>query len=510
MTMHTVRLSLCLSLLFVAQSLSAQSVLIKNARIVDGTGEKPFAADVRVTDDTITAIAPHLKPTAGETVIDAKGLAVAPGFIDMHSHADDGIFTKSHNAVIRQGITTVLVGQDGDEIYPLSDFFSKLEKNPPAMNVASMAGHGTLRRQVMGNDVRRAATPEEINKIFSLLHAEMVAGAMGMSGGLEYDAGHWSTTGELADLNRMVHGHGGFFNAHVRDEGNNVFQSFNEMEEIGRRAKVPVVITHIKLGSTPVWHQTAKIPTLRAQAAADGVDLKADVYPYTFWHSNLRVIILDGDYFNSEKVKQALVENGGADRLRITHYGQVPSLEDKTLADIAAQWKMSPVDAYMKLVKSTLKPDGSPGDDDIEVMGESMNEDDVKWFIAQPWTMFCTDGELEGKHPRGAGSFPRILGRYVREQKVLPLEAAIHKMTALPAKQLGLADRGMLAKGMKADLVIFDPATVIDGSTVEKPLEPPKGIPYVMVNGVFVVKAGQATNARPGRPLRHTQPAKAN
>jgi N-acyl-D-amino-acid deacylase len=209
-------------------------------------------------------------------------------------------------------------------------------------------------------------------------------------------------------------------------------------------------------------------------------------------------------------VKQALVENGGAERLRITYYGQDSSLEDKTLAQIATQWKMSPVDAYMKMVKSTLKPDGSPGDDDVEVMGESMNEDDVKWFIAQPQIMFCTDGELQGKHPRGAGSFPRVLGRYVREQKVLALEAAIHKMTALPAQQLGLKDRGTLANGMKADLVIFDPATVIDGSTVEKPLEPPKGIPYVMVNGFFVVKDGQPTNARPGKPLRHNQSAKTN
>lgn len=508
--MPLARLSLCVCLLFVSQLLTAQSILIQNARVVDGSGKKPFAADVRVTADTITAVAPRLKPVAGEVVIDAKGLVVSPGFIDMHSHADDGIFTKSHNAIIRQGITTVLVGQDGDEIYPLADFFAKLEQTPPAMNVASMAGHGTLRRQVMGSDVRRAATPEEIDKIVNLLHQEMMTGAMGMSGGLEYDAGHWSTTDELVRLNRTVRRDGGFFNAHVRDEGNNVFHSFDEMEEIGHRAKVPVVITHIKLGSTPVWHLTAKTSALRAKAATDGVDLKADVYPYTFWHSNLRVVIVDGDYFNPEKVKQSLAENGGAERLRITHYGQDPSLEDKTLAEIAAQWKMPPVDAYMKMVRSTLKPDGAPGDDDVQVMGESMNEDDVKWFIAQPWIMFCTDGELEGKHPRGAGSFPRVLGRYVREQRVLPLEAAIHRMTALAAQQLGVNDRGTIAKGMKADLVIFDPATIIDRSTVEKPLEPPAGIAYVMVNGVFVVKDGEPTHARPGRPLRHAHAAKAD
>jgi N-acyl-D-amino-acid deacylase len=217
------------------------------------------------------------------------------------------------------------------------------------------------------------------------------------------------------------------------------------------------------------------------------------------------VIILDEDYFDPEKVKQALADNGGPERLRVTHYSQERTLEDKSLAEIAALWKMSPIDTYMKLVKSTLNADGSPGDD-VEVMGESMHEDDVKWFIKHPRIMFCTDGELEGKHPRGAGAFPRVLGRYVREQKVLSLETAIHKMTALPAQQLGLTDRGTIARGMKADLVIFDPATIIDRSTVEKPLEPPAGIPYVMVNGVFVVKDGQPTNARPGKPLRHTEP----
>ena len=509
--MNLARVLLCLVLFFLSQSVAAQSILIKNARVVDGSGRKPFRADVRVSNDTISAVAPRLKPADGETVIDAKGLVVSPGFIDMHSHADGGIFEKSHGAVISQGITTVLVGQDGEEAYPLADFFTKLERFPPAMNVASMAGHGSLRRQVMGDDVRRPATAVEIAKIRALLDQEMAAGAMGLSGGLEYDAGHWATTDELVDLNTVVNRHGGFFNAHVRDEGNNVFQSFNEMEAIGRRAKVRTVITHIKLGSVPVWHQTSKVPALFAKAAADGVDLKADVYPYTFWHSNLRVIVLDGDYFNADKVKQALADNGGPERLRISHYGQDRSLEDKTLAEIAAQWKMSPVDAYMKLVKSTLKPDGSPGDDDIDVLGESMSDDDVRWFIAQPRIMFCTDGELDGKHPRGAGSFPRVLGHYVREQKVLPLEAAIHKMTALPAQQLGLTDRGTIAKGMKADLVIFDPATVIDRSTVARPLEPPAGIPYVMVNGVFVVKDSQPTSARPGKPLRHTEPAaKAN
>ena len=213
------------------------------------------------------------------------------------------------------------------------------------------------------------------------------------------------------------------------------------------------------------------------------------------------MIVPDRDYFNPQKVEQALAENGGAQNIRIVNYGPGPALAGRTLAEIAAHWGVTPVEAYMRIVKATGGTDG-PNEQDVNVLGTSMHEDDVRWFIAQPEIMFCTDGALHGAHPRGAGSFPRILGYYVREQQLLSLELAIHKMTGLPAAQLGLPDRGRIAPGYVADLVVFDPSTVIDRSTVEKPLEPPVGIAAVMVSGQWVVQDGAVTGKRPGRVLR--------
>jgi len=507
------RIGLCyLSLLLTAIAQQAAvdkqpSTLIRNVVIYDGSGAKPTKGELRVSGETITDIGPKLKQQPGERVVDGKGMALAPGFIDMHSHADRGIFEKSHNAVIRQGITTVLVGQDGESEFPLRDFFAKLEKQPAAMNVASMAGHATLRAKVMGKDLYRAATQQEIQQMSSLLQEEMNAGAMGMSTGLEYEECHFATTEEVADLSKVAAAAGGFYNSHVRDEGDHAFDSFNEVIEIGKQAKIPVVITHIKLASPGVWNQaTAKMPEIFAKAQAAGVDLKADVYPYTYWQSTLRVLVLDRDWFDPAKVKKGLYDNGTPSHLRITRYEPDPSVEGKTIEEIAALWKMTPVDAYMKMIKATLPTSDNPKGKEEGVIGESMTEQDVKWFIAHPRIMFSTDGELDGRHPRGAGAFPRVLGRYVREQKVLPLETAIRKMTSLPAAQLGLMDRGRIAKGMKADIVVFDPRTVIDRSTIEQPLAPPSGIVGVMVNGEWAVKDGQPTTAHAGRVLRRTQP----
>jgi N-acyl-D-amino-acid deacylase len=498
------------TLLFLSALASAQqqtTTLIRNVVIYDGTGGKPFRGEVRVIADRIQAVAPKLKPQTGEATIDGRGMALAPGFIDMHSHADRGIFEKPHGAVVRQGITTVLVGQDGGSEFPLREFFAKLDKQPAAMNVASMVGHASVREQVMGKDLYRAATPQEIDRMFTVLHQEMSAGAMGMSTGLEYEEGHFATTDEVALLAKMAAGHDGFYNSHVRDEGNHAFDSFDEVIEIGRRAKIPVVITHIKLASPAVWDQAAaKMPAMFQKAAAAGVDLKADVYPYTFWQSTLRVLVLDRDWFNPVKAKKGLDDNGTPAHLRISRYEPDPTVEGKTLEQIAALWKMSPVDAYMKMIRATL-PDANGKSAEEGVIGESMTETDVKWFIAHPRIMFSTDGELEGRHPRGAGAFPRVLGRYVREQKVLPLEAAIRKMTSLPAAQLGLTERGRIAPGMMADLVLFDLKTVIDRSTLEDPLAAPAGIADVMVNGRWVVKDGALTAERPGKALRKPQAA---
>jgi N-acyl-D-amino-acid deacylase len=504
------KIRICFAILFVialTAASSAANLLLKNVVIYDGSGRKPFNGDVRIKGDQITEVAKSLHANPGEEVQDEHGLALSPGFIDMHSHADRGIFDDlDAENVIRQGITTVFVGQDGDSEFPLADFLGRLEKTPPSVNFATMVGHGTLREQVLGSDLLRPSTPDELKKLKQLLDQEMHAGAFGLSSGLEYDSGHFATTDEMVELSKVVAQDGGFYISHVRDEGDKVFDSFAEIIQIGKNAGLPVEISHIKLATVPVWHTARdRMPKIFAEAKHEGVDLKADVYPYTFWQSTIRVIVLDRDFFNPEKVEKVIAENGSADHIRLTRYDPEPAVAGKNLDEIAKIWQLTPVQAYMRIVKATL-PDGGNDKQKESVIVTSMSDDDLRWFIAQPRIMFCTDGALHDKHPRGAGSFPRILGRYVRDEKVLTLEEAIHKATALPAEQLGLRDRGHIAAGYVADLVVFDPTTVIDGSTVEHPEAPPTGIPSVMVSGEWVVDNGKVTGMHSGKILRHTIP----
>lgn len=490
-------------LLFCSIHLFAGDILLKNVTVYDGTGKPPFTGDVRIHGDRVAAVSEHLDAAAGEIVRDEHGLALAPGFIDMHSHGDRGLLKDLDAATIsRQGVTTIFVGQDGESHLPLRDYFASFEKTPAAINVASMIGHATLREKVMGKDLYRPSTQEELAKMKTLLAGELRAGAFGLSTGLEYEQAHFSTTEEVVELAKIAAASGGFYISHVRDEGNKVFDSYDEILRIGREAKIPVEITHIKLGSTPVWHLAAsRMPEYFATAKREGIDLKADVYPYTYWHSTIRVIVTDRDFYNPEKVAKAIADNGGAAAIRLAHYAPEPAMAGKTLEQVAAAWKITPVESYMRIVKATeAEVDSHVELEDI--IGTSMSEDDVRWFIAQPQIMFSSDGELHGAHPRGAGAFPRVLGRYVREQKVLPLEMAIHKMTGLSAQQLGLKDRGQIAQGYVADLVIFDPSTVLDQSTIEHPEAPPIGIPSVMVSGQWVIDGGKVTGNHPGHVLR--------
>ena len=498
-------LFVCAVFLSLCGGLFGQGLLLKNVVIYDGTGNHSVRGDVRVQGDKIVEVGKNLAPKATETVRDGHGLALAPGFIDMHSHADGEILDDldAENST-RQGITTVVVGQDGESKYPLADFLAKLEKTPPALNVASMVGHGTLREKAMDpKNQLRESTPEELAKMKSLLREELKAGPFGLSSGLEYDPGHFATTAEVIELSKIAGEAGGFYISHVRDEGNHVFDSYEEIIQIGKGGKLPVEITHIKMGVPAVWNMAAKrMPQVFEEARKEGVDLKADVYPYTFWQSNLRVIMLDRDYYNPEKVAKALEESGGPGHMWFTSYKPDPAIVGKSLEEVSKMWKMSPVETYMKMVRASDVGVGGDPDNEPSIMAESMNEADVKWLIAQPNIMFCSDGGLRDRHPRGAGSFPRVLGKYVRDEKALTLELAIHKMTDMPARQLGLKDRGRIAAGYVADLVLFDPATVTDGSTMDTPQAPPKGIEAVIVSGVVVVEKNAVTGAHPGKVLR--------
>jgi N-acyl-D-amino-acid deacylase len=491
--------------LLLTRTASGADLLLKNVVIYDGTGKKGFAGDVRIHGDRIIAVAPQLKPQPGETVREVHGLALAPGFIDMHSHADGELLEDlDAENTTRQGVTTVVIGVDGFSQYPLADYLAKVENAHAAINILTLAGHNTVRKLgLAGPNQLRIATPDEITKMKELLAKELNAGAFGISTGLEYDPGHFSTTDEVIELSKLAAAQGGFYSSHVRDEGNGVFDSFNEIMQIGAGAHLPVEITHIKLATPSVWHQTGRVKQLFEEARRRGIDLRADVYPYTFWQSNLQVIMLDHDFYNPQKVAKALADNGGPDHITFTSYTPDPSVVGKRLDEVAKLWNITPVEAYMKMVKATEPQPGQKPELEVMIMGESMVEDDVRWFIAQPNITFCSDGGLRDRHPRGAGSFPRVLGHYVREEKLLSLELAIHKMTGLPARQLGLSDRGRIAPGMIADLTLFDPATILDGSTIQNPHAPPKGIEAVFVSGEIVVEHNNPTGAHPGKVLRH-------
>jgi N-acyl-D-amino-acid deacylase len=441
-------------------------------------------------------------------VRDARGLVLAPGFIDVHSHADRGLLEDPDAATqARQGITTMLVGQDGESAWPLADWLAKVEATPRALNVASMLGHATVRAQVMGRGLFRAARPEEIEAMQHIVAAGMAAGAFGLSSGLEYEAAHFSTTEEVIELAKVAGAAGGSYISHVRDEGPRVFEAFDELMRIGREARLPVQITHIKLGTPSTWGLAARrMPEYFERAAREGIELRADVYPYAYWHSTIRVLVPDRAFFDPVKVAAGLANNGGAENIRLARYTPDPRLAGKTIAGIAEVWGVSEVDAYMRLVRETMGELVAGGDME-SIIGTSMSEEDVRWFVAHPQVGFCSDGELHGAHPRGAGTFPRILGRYVREQGALSLESAVHKMTGLAASRLGLGDRGVVAPGRIADLVLFDPATIVDNATIDAPEAPPTGILAVMIAGEWVVEGGEPTGKRSGRVLRKTATA---
>jgi N-acyl-D-amino-acid deacylase len=487
------------------------NLVVTNARLADGTGGAivPGRAVV-VARDTIVAIedAARYTPPAGARVIDAKGLVLAPGFIDMHSHADSGLLQHADAASqIRQGITTALGGQDGGCPCPLGEYFAKIERQGVAMNIAATVGFGWLREQAMGADNRRPARPDEIEKMKALFETELRAGAFGLGSGLEYEPDSFSTTDEVVEVAKVAKRYAGFYISHVRDEGARVIESYRELVEIARRAGIPGQLGHMKLGSVSSWGRMPEYQALMKQVdAAGGPRITGDCYPYNFWQSTLRVLVLSRRYDDPAEVKRGVDDNGGPENILLARYAPNPSYEGKSLAQIAKQQGKDPYVLYMEMIRETDPKNRKPewGEDVEGILGISMREEDIRDFYRDARVMVSSDGAIDGEHPRGAGAFPRFLGRYVREARVVPLEEAVRKMTSLPASVLGLRDRGRIAPGMKADLVVFDPDTVIDRSTVKDPTAAPDGIPYVVVNGELVVDDGRVTAARPGRVLRAT------
>ena len=480
-----------LFLLFVPITAQSNSFVITNTTVIDGNGKPGYIGSIRVKDGKIVSVG-KFKSKIGEEVIDGAGLALAPGFIDIHNHSESGLLREGTAAnQVSQGITTVIVGPDGGSPESIADYFSKLE-GKIGINVGAFIGHGTIRGMVMKDDYKRAATPAEITQLEKLVADAMQQGAFGLSSGLEYDHGFSATTEELIALSKIAAKYGGIYMTHMRDEEEGVLDALREAIRIGKEAGLPVQISHIKMGNSSVWGKSTDAIALINEARNAGQDVTADAYPYTAWASTITVLVPSRKHEDPAEVQKGIRAIGGADKVLITSSREFPAYEGKTLEQAAAIAGKTPVETYVEIVKK-----GGAG-----VIGYGMNETDVKAFYQTPWVMVSSDGGIGSRHPRGTGTFPRVVGRYVRENKWLSLEEAVRKVSAIPAARLGLKDRGMIKKGMKADLVLFDPQTIIDNATFVAPQLTASGVKAVFVNGVKVWNGDSVTNATPGMILR--------
>ena len=478
--------------------------LIIGARIVDGTGAPAYDGALRVRGEFIEAVG-DLEPQAGEPVVDAGGAVLAPGFIDTHSHADDDIFAQSEVlSVTSQGITTVVVGQDGGSRWPLADFLARLEERPGAVNVASYTGHGTLRGMVMKDDFRRLSTEEELEAMVALLEEDLAAGSLGLSTGLEYDPGIYSETSEVIALAQVAADHGGRYISHMRSEDRALEAAIEELLEIGRVTGMPVQISHFKLAMKGLWGRAGELLERLDEARAEGIEVTADVYPYEYWQSNLMVLLPERDPHDLEAVAFAVNELAPAEGIWFTNFPPRPEYVGRTLAEVADERGIDHVEAYSQVAAESVAWAREHGQND-SIIGTSMHTADIQELVAWPHANLCTDGGLIDLHPRARGSFPRVLGRYVREDGLLPLEAAVQRMTLNAAEHMGFEDRGVLRPGAAADLVLFDPDRVIDHATTDEPERLSTGVIGVWVNGQRVLEDGEPGAARPGRVLRRAE-----
>ena len=480
------------------------STLIVGAKVVDGTGAPAKNASVRIDGDRIVAIG-ALKATPGEAVVDGKGLVLAPGFIDAHSHHDrQAEQAPDLTAVTAQGVTTIVVGQDGESSFPLKTYFAGLAKAPLAVNVASYTGHGTVRGRAMGADYKRVATPAEIAAMQADVASDMAEGSLGLSTGLEYDPGIYGTPAEVVALAKTAAAGHGRYISHLRSEDVKLDAAIDEIIAIGREAKLPVEISHLKIAIVDRWGQAPQILAKLNAARAEGVNITADVYPYEYWQSNLSVLLPERNFEDLTAARFALTKLTTPAGLRLAVFAPDPSLVGKTVADIAAERHADPAETYLALTRqSEAFHVAHPEVERVDaVIGTAMTGADIDAFIAWDHSVICSDGMSHGLHPRGFGAFAKIFRVYVRDKKLLTLEQAVHKMTAQTAAQLGIGERGTIKAGDFADLVLFDPATIADRSDVAHPNALATGVSRVWVNGAVVFEAGHATGARPGAVVK--------
>ena len=520
-------------------------VLIRGGTVFDGTGRPGVIADVGIADGRIAAVAPRLSQRAGE-VIDARDLVVAPGFIDIHSHGDGSMFEDPRSeSVIRQGITTIVAGQDGSSWAPrrptadqatrirtsfdidqhfqsLGEFFGAVERLPPSMNVASMVGLGTVRGVVIG-EVNRPATPEEVAEMRSLVEGALAQGACGVSSGLEYTPNAFASITEMIEICRPLAARGLPYATHMRNEADTLIEAIDEAVAIAKGAGCPLQISHLKTEGPRNFGKIDQVLGRLEALKRDGMDIAYDRYPYVAYSTGLTSLFPPwsrdggtsafirrlGDPAHAGRIKAEVLKKvemiGGWHSVMVTSVRDPRdrTAEGKRMDDYARALDVDPYDLTVALL---ARSSGSVG-----MVGFAMSEENLERFLSHPLGTLCTDGSgfaIDGPtrrgspHPRGAGSFPRVLGHYVRERKALTMADAIHKMTAFPASRVGLRDRGMLAAGHAADVTVFDPRTVRDRAEFGAPFQYPDGIRLVMVNGHIALRDGQRSERRTGQVLR--------
>lgn len=527
-------------------------LLIKNGRVVDGTGRPGYVADVAIKGDRIVRIG-KLQKARARRVIDARGLVVAPGFIDMLGQSETNLLIDPRAmSKVMQGVTTEITGE-GNSVAPINErlieeegeyyrryninvdwrtlreYFARLERQGIGLNLGTFVGATQVRSLIVGFD-NRPPTVDELIKMRRLVANAMEDGALGVSTSLQYVPARFAKTNEIVELALVAKRYGGIYMTHQRSEANALDSSLAEVFEIARRAHIPAEIWHLKTAYRKNWGRMPEVLKRIEAARASGLDISADVYPYTAASTSLTACLppwaLEGgtermlerlrDNKTRERLKREIMKDsndweniylgsGGGQGVLISAvvHPELEGLQGKRISEIAAEQKKDELDALFDLL---LADHG--GTSAIYFM---MSEDDLRAALRAPYVSICTDSGARATdgplstakgHPRGWGSYPRILSRYVRDEHLLTLEEAIHKMTALPAARVGLKDRGVLRQGAYADITIFDPQTVRDRSTFENPNQYAEGIPYVIINGQLSVDSGQRTKTLAGRVLR--------
>jgi len=511
-----------LPVLVATAALAAQAgpdfdLIIRGGTVVDGSGRPGTRADVGVRDGRVAAVGSLGGRTARET-LDATGLVVAPGFVDVHTHADDIVETPRAENFVRMGVTSIVAGNCGSSALDVETALARVREVGVSVNYATLVGHNTVRSAVLGSE-DRPPNASELTKMRAIVWKAMADGAIGFSTGLQYVPGAYATSFEIITLARVAADAGGIYASHMRNEGTAVEAAVDETIRVGRAAGCPVEISHLKIDSPSRWGNAARVLALIDQARDRGVDVAADQYAYTAGSSGLGIRfppwVLEG---GMSRIRQRLDDPDTWARIKaemrerlaargfedlsfavVASYGEDPSLDGLSMRQVAVKLRGdgSP-DAQLEAAREMLRNGGA------QMVYHFMDEDDIETFMRHPQVAVASDASVSTPgqglpHPRGYGNNARVLGEYVRRRGVIPIEEAVRKMTALPARHFRLAGRGLVAPGYAADLTLFDPARVDGPATYEAPHAYATGIPFVVVNGVIVVRDGEHTGARPGQ-----------